>query len=379
MYRVSPQLSGERFQVLYQLQGDYDDALAKARDICIEQSVEFPEDLLPPGDIPEKIIGRVEDFKPLHDQAYSALISFAVEDAGDDLIQLLNVIFGNISIKPGIRVEKLILPESLLLNFRGPRFGRAGLRKLFDAPTRPLLCTALKPMGLGPVQLAEQAYKFAMGGIDIIKDDHGLANQVFAPFEERVKHCAEAVAEANLKTGYKCIYMPSLGTRADKLVERAHFAKQHGAGGLLVPPAMVGYDSMRMLADDDTLALPIIAHPAFIGSYVTSLTAGISHYALFGQIVRLAGADATIYPNYGGRFSFSKEECISIVQGSQTPMGHIAPIFPSPGGGMTMDRVPDMLAVYGKEVVFLMGGGLHRQTPDLIESSRYFRNIVENM
>jgi ribulose-bisphosphate carboxylase large chain len=122
-----------------------------------------------------------------------------------------------------------------------------------------------------------------------------------------------------------------------------------------------------------------MAHPAFIGSFVTSPDNGVSHYALFGQITRLAGADATVFPNWGGRFSFSKEECISIMEGSEVSMGHIKPIFPTPGGGMTIDRIPEMLEVYGRDLIFLMGGGLHRIKPTLVESSRYFRDLVENM
>ena len=42
--------------------------------------------------------------------------------------QLLNVIFGNSSIQPGLRVEDVSLPEALLGRFAGPRFGTAGLR-----------------------------------------------------------------------------------------------------------------------------------------------------------------------------------------------------------------------------------------------------------
>lgn len=104
---------------------------------------------------------------------------------------------------------------------------------------------------------------------------------------------------------------------------------------------------------------------------------GVSHYALFGQITRLAGADATIYPNYGGRFSFSKDECISIAKGSEVPMGHIKSIFPCPAGGMSIDRIPELLEVYGNEVAFLVGGGLFKHGPDLIENCRYFRMLVD--
>lgn len=379
MQRVSPPLIGERFTVVYHLTGNSEEAQTKAWDACIEQTVEFPYDLLPAGDIPEQIIGRIENLEPIGNTKFEATISYPVEVAGLDLIQLLNVIFGNTSIKPGVRVERFELPDSMLTRFQGPRFGKVGLRKYLNAPERPLLCTALKPMGLSVQNLAEQAYQFALGGIDIIKDDHGLADQVFSPFEERVQRCAEAVDRANQETGFRAIYMPSLGLKADQLLEKAHFAKNHGAGGLMVPPGLVGFDCMRMLADDDELELPVMMHPAFVGSYVTSPTNGFSHYALFGQVARLAGADATIYPNWGGRFSFSKHECISIVAGSHDPMGHIKSIFPTPGGGMTFDRIPEMLEVYGRDVIFLIGGGLHRIAENLVKSSQIMREMVEKI
>ncbi len=178
--------------------------MAKAKDICIEQTVEFPEDLLPEGDIRDQIIGQIVDFSPCSEDEFLARISYPVEDAGGTLVQFLNIVFGNISIKPGIRVEALDLPASILNLFRGPRLGRDGLRRLLQAPQRPLLCTALKPMGLSPKDLASQAYQFALGGIDIIKDDHGLGNQPFCPYDERVYRCAQAVSEANQKSGLAC-------------------------------------------------------------------------------------------------------------------------------------------------------------------------------
>ena len=60
-----------------------------------------------------------------------------------------------------------------------------GWRDILDVHERAILCTAIKPMGLSPEELAEMTYKFALGGIDIIKDDHGLSNQSFSPYEER--------------------------------------------------------------------------------------------------------------------------------------------------------------------------------------------------
>jgi ribulose-bisphosphate carboxylase large chain len=57
-------------------------------------------------------------------------------------------------------------------------------------------------------------------------------------------------------------------------------------------------------------------------------------------------------------------------------MAHIRPIFCAPGGGMTLQRIPEMLDVYGHDVIFLVGGGLHRHGPDLVENTRYFSQMV---
>ena len=100
---------------------------------------------------------------------------------GNDILQFLNVMFGNVSIKPNIKITDFEVGASADL-FPGPAFGVDGIRKLLSVTNRALSCTALKPVGSSPEALAEIAMKATLGGIDIIKDDHGLANQVSAPF-----------------------------------------------------------------------------------------------------------------------------------------------------------------------------------------------------
>lgn len=368
--------SGERFSVTYRIYGDEKEARTKAEHICIEQTVEFPAECVGRGTIRDHVFGKIESFERRHGDSFEAVISYAVEIAAGELTQLLNVIFGNSSIKPGIRVEHLELPFSLTTLYQGPRFGRKGLRERAQVPSRPLLCTAIKPMGLSCDELAEMAYRFALGGMDMVKDDHGLTDQCCSPFEERVQKCAEAVRRANRETGGSTIYVANITGPNSKVRARAMTAKQAGAGGLMVAPGLVGYDLMRELADDDAIGLPLLTHPAFQGSFVTG-HGGIAHSVIFGQLARLAGADATIFPNFGGRFSFSREECASIVQGTVEPLGHLKTIFPAPGGGMSLSRVPEMMETYGKDLIFLIGGGLFQHGPDLVENCRHFRALVE--
>ena len=368
--------SEARFSAIYRVTDNNKmNARARAWDICLEQTVELPYDLVPDGFVRDHMLGRIESVRK-QPSGYRAQVSYAAGCAAGELTQLLNVLFGNISIKPGIRLERIILPATMLRNFKGPRFGRAGLRRCLGVPRRPLLCAALKPMGLSSEALAGLAHQFALGGIDIVKDDHGLSDQPYARFEERVRLCAKAVSQANRKTGFRCAYAPNITAPHGEVLDRARFARAEGAGALLLSPGLAGLDAMRAVADDPRVGLPILSHPAFQGSYVLHPESGISHYALFGQIARLAGADASIYPNYGGRFSFSRKECKSIVEGCCAPMGRLQPIFPCPGGGMSLGRVPELLKFYGDEVILLVGGGLLKHGQDVVENCCTFRKMV---
>ncbi|HEY54525.1 MAG TPA: ribulose 1,5-bisphosphate carboxylase large subunit [Caldilineae bacterium] len=373
-------LSGERFTVHYRLvAADEVAAREKAYGICLEQTVEVPDILLAEDDIRAQVMGRIESLVGAEAGRYDVVISYAIETTAFEFTQLLNVVFGNSAMQPGIRVLHLDLPNSLLQHFQGPRFGQQGLRDLVGVSKRPLLCTALKPMGLSAANLAELAYLLALGGIDIIKEDHGLSDQPFARFHDRVGRGAEAIAAANRQTGLNCLYVPNITAPFDQIVQRAHEAKKLGAGGVMVAPGLVGWDAMRLLAEDEGLALPIFSHPAWLGSFTSGWDHGLSHHVIFGQLPRLAGADATIFVNYGGRFDFSQEDCRGIVDASERPLARLKPIMPVPAGGMTLERLPELYDFYGVQAIFLIAGGLYAQGPDLLANARQFRHAVETL
>ena len=204
------------------------------------------------------------------------------------------------------------------------------------------------------------AHTLACAGFDMIKDDHSLANQPWSRWEERVTLVSRAVNEANEKVGGSCVYAPSLNLPFNQIQDAAHRAKELGAGALLVLPGITGFDSLRVLAHDDTLALPIQGHPSLLGSLVTSKQEGIAHGIIFGTLMRLAGADVSIFPNFGGRFSFSKEECVEITLAARVPMNHIKKMWIAPAGGMTIERIPEMIEMYGLDTALLIGGALSR-------------------
>jgi ribulose-bisphosphate carboxylase large chain len=367
-------VSGLRFAAKYALRGPIVEARERAESIAVEQTIEFPADLVADDDIRGQVIGRIESIRNVEPDLAVAEISYAVETTGGELPQLLNVLFGNCSLLPDVRLVDISLPDEFLTRFRGPQFGVEGLRELIGVHGRPLLGTALKPMGLGSGALAEMAGTLARAGIDLIKDDHGLANQPFAEYEDRVGACAAAVRAANDETGRRALYLPSINAPADQVESRARAAREAGAGGLLVLPGLAGFDTMRHLADG-AIGLPIMAHPAFLGSYVVTERSGVEHGLMLGTLMRLAGADMTVFPSYGGRFTFDPEACRSISTACETPLGRIAPIMPVPGGGMTLSRVDELVTFYGADSVLLIGGNLHRG--DLFENASRMRAAVE--
>lgn len=350
-----------RFIITYWIYADnLAQANLRAEAIALEQTLEIPRDIVPSGYIEDVLLGHVESvietIFPL--KGYRAEISYSDEIHNGDFIQALNVIFGNSSIQTNIKVLDIALSDGFKTLCSGPKFGVKGLRQKANITSGPLLMSALKPIGLTTKALADIAYQFALGGLDFVKDDHGLADQKNAPFADRLKACVDAISNANAKTGGNCTYVPNITTSARHIFDRAFLAQSEGAGAVMLAPALVGMDVAKALADDPNFHLPIITHPTFSGTNIITHTTGFTHRVYFGLLQRLMGADAVVYPNFGGRFGFSIPDCQSIASGCSEDFGNTNTIMPTPGGGMSIEKVAKMKEVYGDNVMYLIGGAL---------------------
>jgi len=364
---------GDRLNVTYRLTCTGGDTPATlARNIALEQTVELPASCLPDG-IDDQIVGRVETIEPLGGECHRAVISYDPAIIGGEIPQLLNLLFGNISLKTGILITAIDWPPVLLDALPGPGYGIAGLRELCGIKQdRPLTCASLKPLGLSAEALATRCQALAAGGIDIIKDDHGLANQHTAPFVERVTRCQAAVLETNARTGGSTLYFPHLPNTAGQLDEQLALITSTGCKGLLLSPLLIGPDRVRAIRQSTELA--ILSHPALSGAFFHH-DHGIAPDVWLGQIFRLIGSDGVVYPNSGGRFVFSDKVCRAINARLREPLGAIAPAFPVPGGGIEVDRIPYWVEQFGTETIFLIGSSLYRYA-DLEQGARAFQQAV---
>jgi ribulose-bisphosphate carboxylase large chain len=345
---------------------------ARARALAIEQSIEMPIEAVRQPHVLDEMLARVADIRVAEPDAFGAeqylvRLELATATIGGQLTQLLNMAFGNCSLQPDVMLVDLDLPPDLVTDVVGPRYGAAGLRALVGAPdTRPLTCTALKPQGLDPAQLAELAGTFAEAGIDIVKDDHGLAGQASAPFAQRVAACQAAVESANRRTGGSTCYAPSLVGGPSVLRRQLQIAANEGVRTVLVAPMLVGLPAFAELVAEHEEGPAVLAHPAMGGA------ARFAPELVMGKLFRLAGADAVIFPNHGGRFAYSPETCRNLADATRRPWGRVRPSLPVPAGGMTPQRVPEMISFYGHDVMLLIGGALLQAGDGLNDAARQF-------
>jgi ribulose-bisphosphate carboxylase large chain len=343
----------------------------RARALVLEQTVELPDPAVRDTSIRENVIGTVEGLRPSGEGAFLVDVAYPAGAFDGSTSQLLNVLFGNSSLQPDLELIDATLPGEEWARFGGPRFGIDGIRERAGVPERALTCAALKPIGLGVEELASLAATFARAGVDVIKEDHGIADQRSAPFAERVPACARAVAEVKERTGRDVAYVPHISGAPNQVLRRIDEAREWGASGILIEPMIAGLPFLTELVSDDP-GLPVLAHPALGGA------ARIAPELLFGTLFRLFGADAVIFPHHGGRFAWDGGTCTRLAERLRVPRAGIRPSLPVPAGGMAVERVPELIRFYGHDVMLLIGGSLYLAGDALEERTRGFVRAVDS-
>lgn len=362
------------FEVVYHLIAQTKEiAASTAERIRVEQSVEMPLSALPTQ--AECSLPNIQSVKQQTETRWEVTLSFPYNIIGEDIIQFLNVLYGNISLYNNIKIVD-VSSNILQRLFDGPTFGIEGIRKLLHVYNRPLSCTALKPVGLSPSQFAERAYNFSLGGIDIIKDDHGLANQDSADFQQRISACIQAIKKANDKSGSKTLYFPNITAGTEQLKRNFDLAIEKGADGVLISPQLTGLSTLKDLSSQKVC--PIMAHPAFSGSFISQPDSGFSLQLYYGKLWRALGADAVIFPNTGGRFPFSYNQCQSLHNTLTSKIKTFKTSFPVPAGGIQLDSIDKWIKEYGLQTIFLIGGSLYTQPGGILDASKTFKSILIN-
>ena len=222
-------MAAPRLIATYALRADARTAAARAGALALEQSVELPLAAVRDPRVRDEVVAQVLSVTPRSDGRHDVRLALAHETFGRDAGQLLNMLFGNSSLHDDVELHDVELSREASCGVSaGRRFGIAGVaRAATGAAGRPLTCAALKPLGQPPAALAALAGTLARGGIDVIKDDHGLADQAErAVLRARPPRSRSPSYAANRATGGRTVYAPSVTGDLDAMHAQLFIARQ---------------------------------------------------------------------------------------------------------------------------------------------------------
>ncbi|WP_445002436.1 2,3-diketo-5-methylthiopentyl-1-phosphate enolase [Exiguobacterium alkaliphilum] len=319
---------------------------------------------------------RAEVVSTSHTETTSRFkIRYPLHNVSADFSSILTTTFGKLSLDDSVRLVDLDLPEALRDTFPGAKFGTEGVRQLLGVYDRPLVMSIFKGViGRDLTFLEAQLRDQLDGGIDIVKDDEILYDNPLTPSLERAQIGRTVLDEHYEATGKRALYAVTLSGPVFTLREQALRLIDAGATALLFNVYTYGLDTLRELAKDPDVNVPILAHPAFAGA----LTGSISHALLLGKLPRLAGADLTLFPSPYGSLATPRDEALLIRDVSAEPSERKA-ILPVPSAGIHPGLVPDIIRDFGTDVVINAGGGIHGHPDGAAAGARAFKQAIAHV
>jgi len=324
----------------------------------------------------EQSTGTWTGISTLDSEVFSSLGARVIDIKGDEVIvefptedfsievgavpQILSVIAGNLfglGALKAVRLEDVTFPKDILSQFKGPKFGADGIRKLLDRPEKPLVGTIVKPkIGLNPKKTAEYVYEAGAGGLTNSKDDETLVDQAFCPIEDRTLAVAEALDRLESE-GHKMMHAINVSTRGDKIVELAEKVQGWGARELMVDVITCGFGAVQALAEDPSIKVPIHVHRTMHGAFTKDPLHGVAMVALT-KLTRMCGGDALHIGTLGvGKMSGSSKEDANLPAclGDDVPYKTVMPVC---SGGVYPGIVEAIVKKAGNNVQIQAGGGV---------------------
>ncbi|NOQ38348.1 type III ribulose-bisphosphate carboxylase [archaeon] len=266
-------------------------------------------------------------------------------------------IFGMKTVK-NLRLNDIMFPKHIVKAFKGPRFGKEGVRKLTRVKDRPFCGTIVKPkVGLNPQEHAKVAYEAWAGGLDIVKDDENLSSMTFNKFETRIAKTLELRDKAQAETGEKKIYMPNITAETMKMLERADYVKSLGGEYIMVDILTCGWAGLQTVRDAG-FNMFIHAHRAGHAAFTRNPKHGISMKTI-GKVARIIGVDQLHIGTAVGKMEGSAEDVTGSQKGLEEDMFGIKPVLTVASGGLHPGHTSDLVKILGKDIVAQYGGGCH--------------------
>jgi ribulose-bisphosphate carboxylase large chain len=290
--------------------------------------------------------------------------------------QLLSGIAGNVFGMKALDRLRLIdasLPAEYLRHFKGPHFGMEGIRDMMKVRGRPLTGAVPKPkVGFTAEEHAEVGYETWMGGFDFVKDDENLTSHPFNRFEDRVRAMTKMRDKAEQETGDVKSAFINITADTETMEKRAKMLADYGWNYAMIDVVVAGTAAVATLRDYcSDLGLAIHAHRAMHAAFDRDERHGITMQFL-AKMMRLVGVSQIHTGTAVGKLVGTRAEVTvlaDVLREKHTnavdhmaldqDWGTIKSAFPVSSGGLHPGLVPDVLDIYGTELVLLVSGGIH--------------------
>ncbi len=294
-----------------------------------------------------------------------------------DLPAILTTVFGKLSLDGEVKLLDLEFTEEVKKAFPGPKFGVSGIRDLVGVFDRPLLMSIFKGViGRDLGYLKDQLKQQVLGGVDLVKDDEILFDNPLTPFEDRIAAGREVLHQVFEETGHKALYAVNLSGKTFELKDKAKKATELGASVLLFNVFAYGLDVMQSLAEDPDISIPIMAHPAVSGASTASSLYGFSSPLLLGKLVRMSGADFSLFPSPYGSVALDRNVALGIAENCLKE-DVFKQALPVPSAGIHPGLVPLLVNDFGVNSVINAGGGVHGHPNGAIGGGQAFRAAID--
>jgi len=310
--------------------------------------------------------------------------------------QILSAIAGNIfsmKLLDNLKLVDIAFPEDVIQAFHGPKFGMHGVKDLLGVKDRPLVGTIVKPkVGLTTEKHAEVAYNAFVGGCDIVKDDENLTDQKFNRFSKRAELTLKLRDHAEAETGERKMYMCNItAPTCEEMLKRAEIIKDLGGEYAMIDIIPMGWSALQSLRENNNdLNLVLHAHRCMHSALTRNPRHGVSMLVI-AKLIRLIGLDQLHIGTVVGKMHGGKEEVLALRDEcvlEQVPENHaqhilrqdwgrIKPVFPVASGGLEPTMVPELIKIFGKDVIMQFGGGIHAHPMGTISGATACRQAVD--
>ncbi len=255
-----------------------------------------------------------------------------------------------------VRLLDFELPEVFLRKFPGPKWGIKKTKEFLEMKKGEVIIgTIVKPCaGLTADEVAKKCYEAAVGGVRFIKDDEKMTNPNYCPLEEKVKKVVEMLKRAEDKTGQKVIYAPHITTSPDKIKDTAKRVIELGATAVMFNFFASGFESLRIIAEDPDINVPIYAHSGGRSAWSRVKKQGIDD-VVTAKLVRLLGGDYFQIGVVGGYLLPDTKTLVKLAKVFRKKMGKIKDTVPVTAGGIDSSNVGENIKHFGTEIMVLAG------------------------